>query len=98
MHEEDAESTAQRTAGQRVKQLWDCSQIENEEDEEEDDWQKENQMGMQLEEDEKLEEIVERRRMEGRPLQVEVMQKVPELLVRRSEVHKTKEESERMVY
>ena len=40
---EDAKSTAQRTAGQSVKQSWDCSQIENEEEEEEDNWQKEDQ-------------------------------------------------------
>ena len=68
---DDAKATAQRTAGQRVKQNWDCSQIENEEEEEEDDWQKENQMGRQWNEDEKL----ERRRMEGNSLQLEVMQK-----------------------
>ena len=37
---------------------------------------------MQLAEDEKLEEILERRRMEGSPLQADVMQKVPELIVR----------------
>ena len=38
---EDAKPTAQRTVGQSVKQNWDCSQIENEEEE---FWQKENQM------------------------------------------------------
>ena len=36
---------------------------------------------MQLAEDEKLEEILERKRMEGSSLQAEVMQKVPELVV-----------------
>ena len=41
---EDAKSTAQRAAGQSVKQNWDCSQIETEEEEEEEDWQKEDQM------------------------------------------------------
>ena len=41
---EDAKSTAQRAAGQGVKQNWDCSQIETEEEEEEEDWQKEDQM------------------------------------------------------
>ena len=29
---DDAKSTAQRRAGQSVKQSWDCSQIENEEE------------------------------------------------------------------
>ena len=38
----------------------------NVEEEEDDDWQKENQMGMQWDEDEKLEETLERRRMEGK--------------------------------
>ena len=39
---DDAKATAQKTAGQRVKQNWECPEIGNEE---EDDWQKENQMG-----------------------------------------------------
>ena len=51
---DDAKATAQRTAVQRVKQNWDCSQIENEEEEEEDDWQKEKQMGRTWDEDEKV--------------------------------------------
>ena len=38
-------------------------------------------MDMQWDEDEKLEEILERRRVEGGPLQAEVMQKVPQLVV-----------------
>ena len=54
--QDDAKATAQRTAGQRVKQNWDCSQIENEE-EEEDDWQNEHQMGRQWDEDEQFEEF-----------------------------------------
>ena len=44
---ENAKSTAQRTAGQSVKQSWDCSQIENEEEEEEEVWQREKQMEIQ---------------------------------------------------
>ena len=72
---EDVKSTAQRTAGQSVKQSWDCSQIENEE-EEENDWHKENQMEVQWAEDEKLEESLERR-AEGVSLQAKVLQKVP---------------------
>ena len=84
---DDAKATAQRTAGQRVKQNCDCSQIE-----EEDDWNKENQMGRHWDEEEKLEEVLGRRRMEGSFLQVEVMQKVPEIVVheRMSQVERTK--------
>ena len=48
---EDAKSTAQRTVGQSVKQSWDCSQIENEEEVEEEDWQKEDPMEVQWAED-----------------------------------------------
>ena len=44
---EDAKSTAQRAVGQSVKQSWDCSQTENEEEEEE-DWQKEGPDGNAL--------------------------------------------------
>ena len=72
---EDAKTTAQRTVGQSVKQNWDCSQIEYEEEEEEED-----QMEVQWAEDERVEKILERRRMEG-SLQAEVMQKVLELVV-----------------
>ena len=75
--QDDAKAIAQRTAGQSVKQNWYCSQIGNEEEEEEDDWQKENQMGRQWDEDEKLEQ----RRIKGSSLQVEVRQKVLELVV-----------------
>ena len=93
---DDAKATAKRTAGRSVKQNWDCSQIE-----------KEDQMEVQWAEDEKLEESLEGRRTEGSSLQAEVMQKVPELVVRErmsqveeNKVRKRKEggESERMVY
>ena len=77
---EEAKSIAQRTLGQSVKQSWDCSQIENEEDEDE-DWQKGDQMDMQWVDDEKLEEILERSRAEGSSVQAEVFQKVLELVV-----------------
>ena len=75
---DDAKATAQRAAAQSVEQNWDCSQIEKEEEQEQDDWRKENLMEVQWEEDEKLEDILERRRMEGSSMQLEVMQKVPE--------------------
>ena len=67
----------------RVKRNRDCSQIENEDKEEEEDWQMEDQMGMQCAEDEKLEDILERRRMEEISLHAEVMQKVLEMVVYR---------------
>ena len=47
---------------------WDCSQIENEEEEE--SWQEGDQMAEQWEEEQHLEEVVERRRMEGSPLKI----------------------------
>ena len=77
----DAKQTAQRTVGQSVKQNWGCSQIEHEEKEEDEDWPKEIHMEMQWAEDEKLEEILERRRAEGGSLQAEVLQEVSELVV-----------------
>ena len=73
VHDDD-KATAQRTARQNVKQNFDCSQIENEE-KEEDDWRKENQMEVEWDEGEKSEVILERRRTEGSSSQVEVMQK-----------------------
>ena len=62
----DAKSSAHRTVGQRVMQNWDCSQIENEEVEEEEGWQEGDQMAAQWDEEQKLEEILERRKMEGK--------------------------------
>ena len=70
----DVKPTAQRTVGQSVKQGWDCSQVKNEEEEEEEVWQMENQMELQWSEGKRLEKILERRRMEGNSLQAEVMQ------------------------
>ena len=65
----------ERTVGQKcVKQSWDCSQVENEQEEEEEVWQEENQMELHWAADERLEKIVDRRRMERNSLQAEVMQ------------------------
>ena len=94
---------SQRTVGQSVKQGCDCSQIGNEEQEEEEVWQKENQMELQWAEHEKLEKILERRRMEGSSLQADVTQEVPEFVVLERMAHGakvtgTKEECERMVH
>ena len=41
---DDAKAIAKRTVVQSVKQNWDCSQIENEEEEETDNWGEEYQM------------------------------------------------------
>ena len=73
--------TAQRTVGQSIKQSWDCSQIENEEEYEEEGEQKEDQMEVQWTEDEKLEEVLGQRWVEGSSLQSVVMHKVSELVV-----------------
>ena len=65
-----------------LTQSRDCPRIENEEeDEEEEHGQKEDQVEVQWAEDEKLEEVLDRRRMEGNSLQAEVTQKVAELVV-----------------
>ena len=100
----DVKPTGQRTVGQSVKQSWDWSHMENEDEDEEEYWQKEEQMDVQWAEDEKLEEILERRRMQGSSLQAEVTQKVPELVVHermsqgKNVSYNRKEESERMVH
>ena len=52
-----------RTGGLNPTQSWDCSQIENEE--EEASWHESDQMTEQWEEEQHLEGILERRRMDG---------------------------------
>ena len=54
---EDAKTTARRTAGPSPVRSWDCSQNDNEEKEEEELWQKENQMEVQWVEDENSKEF-----------------------------------------
>ena len=56
-----------------------CSQTANEEEEE--GWQEGDQMAEQWEEEQHLEETVERRRIEGSSLKLDATQKVPKLLV-----------------
>ena len=56
---------------------WDGSQIENEEE----SCQEGDQISGQWEEEQHLEDLIERRRMEGSSLKLDVMQKVPELVV-----------------
>ena len=69
----------QRPVGKSFMRSWDCSQIENEEEEE--SWREGDQMAAQWEEERKLEEIVERRRIEGDSLKLEVMRKAPKLVL-----------------
>ena len=64
-----------------------CSQIENEEEE----GGGGDQMAEQLEEEQHLEDIFVRRRMEGSSLKLDVIQKVPELMV-----HERMSQSERV--
>ena len=59
---------------------WDCSQIEN--DEEVESWQERDQMAAQWQEEQKMEDILGRRRMEGSPVQFEAVQNMPEFFVR----------------
>ena len=77
--EECCISERKRTEGQNPMQRSDCSQIENEEQEE--SWQEGDQMAEQWEEEQHLEDIVERRRVEGSSLKWDVIQKVLALLV-----------------
>ena len=58
--------------GQNPIQRWDCSQIENEEEE---SGQEGDQMAEQLEEMQHLDDIVEGRRIEGSSLKKDVIQK-----------------------
>ena len=64
----------QKPVGQGVTRSWDCSQMENEEEEE--SWQEGDQMTAQSDAEQKLDEIVQRRRIDGSFLKLEVMQKV----------------------
>ena len=49
---------------------WSCSQIENEEEEE--SWRERDQSAAQWDEEQKLEEILEQRRMEGSSLRAKI--------------------------
>ena len=77
-----AKEAVRRPAGQSFMRSWDCAQIENEEEEE--SWRERDQMAAQWDDEQQLEEILERRWMEGSSLQLEVMQKVPEQVVHES--------------
>ena len=70
--DESVENEGRQIGGLDLMQRWDCSQVENEEEEE--SWQEGDQMAEQREEEQHLEEIVERRRMEGSFLKLGAMQ------------------------
>ena len=93
--EECCLSERKRTEGQNPIQRWDCSQIENEEEEE--SGQGGDQMAEQWEEEQHLDDIVESIGMEGSSLKLDVVQKVPELVVteRMSQGEKVKETKEK---
>ena len=78
VHNGDKEAI-QRLVGQSGMRCRECSHIENEVEDE--SWREGDQMAAQWDEGQRQEEKLERRRMEGSPLQLEVMQKVPELVV-----------------
>ena len=69
-------------------QSWDCSQVES--DDEEESWQEGEQIAEQWEEEQRLEYVVERRRMEGSSLQLDAMQKKYLSLWYINECHKVK--------
>ena len=62
---------------QSFMRSWDCSQIEDEEE----SWRGRDHMAAQRDEERTLEEILEQRRLEGSSLQLEVVRKVPGLVV-----------------
>ena len=78
MHD-GVKEAVRRPAGQSFMRSWGCSQSENKEEEE--TWRQGDQMAALWDEEQQLEEILERRGMEGSSLQLEVMQKVLELVV-----------------
>ena len=72
-------NNVKRPVEQSFMQSWDCSHIENEEENE--SWREGDQMAAQWDEEQKLEDILERRRTEGSPVQLEVMHNATELFV-----------------
>ena len=77
--DESVENEGKRIGGQDLMQRWDCTQIENEEEEER--WQEGDPMAEPWGEKQQLEGIVEGRRIEGSSLTLDAMRKVPELVV-----------------
>ena len=78
MHD-GVKNNVKRPVEQSFMQSWDCSHIENEEEKE--SWREGDQMAAQWDEKQKLEDILERRRTEGSPVQLEVMHNATELFV-----------------
>ena len=77
--DEGVKNHVKRLGGRSFMRSWDCSQIEN--DEEVESWQERDQMAAQWQEEQKMEDILERRRMEGSPVQFEAVQNMPEFFV-----------------
>ena len=77
--DESVENEGQRTGGLDLMQRVDCSQIENEEEQE--SWQERDQMAAQWDEEQKLEESLGQRGMEGSLGQFEATRRVLELVV-----------------
>ena len=77
--DEGVKNKVKRKGGQSLMRCWDCLQIENEEEEE--SWQERDQMAAQWDKEQKMEEILEQKGMEGSPGQLEVVRRVPELVV-----------------
>ena len=71
MHD-GVKNDVKRPVEQSFMRSWDCSRIEDEEEEE--TWREGDQMAAQWDGEQKLEDILERRRMEGSTVQSEIMQ------------------------
>ena len=77
--EEDEGGEERRTRDQVIKEV--IASIQKKTTEEEESWREREQMAAQWDEQQKLEEILEQRRMEGSPGQFEVVRRAPELVV-----------------
>ena len=73
--DESDENQGKTTGGPDLMRSWNCSQIENEEEKE--SWKERGQKAEQLEEEQKLEGIVERRRIRESSLKVGCHAKSP---------------------
>ena len=72
---EGTKSTPQRTYEQRVRQNWDCSQIEDSVDEDVMDWYEDDELRKQWEEVVKVEEKLRQKKAEEGELQCDALQK-----------------------
>ena len=84
--DEGVKNNVKRPGGQSLMRSWDCSQIGHTEKVE--SWRERDQMAAQWDEEQKLEENLERRRKEGSPVHFEFMQNVPQLFVHERMSHR----------